>query len=211
MSKMMQAQRRLGRRTAIGVALLCALAATAVVVPPAGATTPAQGRILAKPCLDLHSYLSVASQKVGCIPFNTTIAIQCTDAGDKVAGPYGSSLVWDVTTYGGKTGYVPDAWVYTGTNNPVAPACAGKGKGRVVRSPCLKLRSSATEATATNVLTCVYDTFVITITCTKRGQAVLGPWGTSTLWDQTTFQNHTGFVPDAWVYTATRKPVAPSC
>ena len=118
-------------------------------------------------------------------------------------------MIWDVTTYAGRTGYVPDAFVFTGTNNPVAPACVGTGNGRIVHAPCLQLHTRASESSP--VTQCVPHASVITISCTTQGQGVAGPWGTSKVWDRTSYAGHSGFVPDAWVYTATAKPVAHAC
>jgi uncharacterized protein YraI len=186
----------------VGVALT--LAPTA-----ASAATSAHGRILAKPCLDMHSFTSVSTSTTQCIPHDATIDIRCTDVGDTVTGPYGASMIWDVTTYAAKTGYVPDALVYTGTNNPVAPACVGNGNGRVWHSPCLQLRARTTASGP--VRACVPKGQVVIINCMKQGQAVRGPWATSTVWDHTTYNGASGYLPDAWVYTATANPVARVC
>jgi hypothetical protein len=70
----------------------------------------------------------------------------------------------------------------------------------------LELHTRATEAGA--VVDCVPQYNVVTISCTAQGQAITGPWGTTRLWDRTSYANHTGFMTDAWVYTATANPVA---
>jgi hypothetical protein len=202
--------RRAAVRRTIGIVVAAgAFAVTAFAMPAAGAATAPHGRVLAKPCLNLNDSTYVYGKHLACIPYNTTIAIQCTDAGDQVRGPYGVSYIWDKTTYQGKTGYVADAMVYTGTNNPVAPSCLGKGMGRVIRTPCLRLRADPSQTAAS--FACVPYQTVIAIDCTKQGDAVTGPWATTKVWDHTTYGGRTGYVTDAWVYTGKIAPNAKPC
>ncbi|MER6360906.1 hypothetical protein [Kitasatospora sp. NPDC001527] len=67
-------------------------------------------------------------------PYNTGLSISCWLSGPAVQGPWGTSTVWDkVELYewpgAGASGFtfrtlaVPDAWVYTGSNDPVVPHC----------------------------------------------------------------------------------------
>src|SRR5262245_58390125 len=100
---------------AVATAGLFGVANSAVALPT--------GRILIKPCLNFHTDATYTSPQVGCIPYNTTVAIDCTKTGPSVTGPYGAENIWDHTTYAGKTGFVADAWVYTGHNGAVAPTC----------------------------------------------------------------------------------------
>jgi hypothetical protein len=86
---------------------------------PAAATS----RIIISPCLNLRSGANGSTRLIGCIPDGVTIGIQCTAQGNAVTGPYGTETIWDRTTYGGLTGYVSDAYVYTGTNSAVAGTC----------------------------------------------------------------------------------------
>ena len=79
--------------------------------------------MLASPCLNLRAGASGSTALIGCIPVNTIISIQCTAQGNAVTGPYGTETIWDRTSYGGQTGYVADAWVFTGTNGAAAPTC----------------------------------------------------------------------------------------
>jgi uncharacterized protein YgiM (DUF1202 family) len=204
-------RRHRGRRTlAIGIALAAfGSIGAGVVATPAGAAKTAHGRIIQKPCLDLNETAFVHGTKLACIPYNTTISIACADAGDQVRGPYGVTRIWDKTTYNSKTGYVADAWVYTGTNNSVAPSCLGPGKGRIVNSPCLRIRVAPSLSAAASV--CIPFNTVIVIDCTKQGEKVTGPWAPSTVWDHTTYGAATGYVPDARVYTGTSAPNAHSC
>ena len=60
--------------------------------------------------------------ELGCINAATTVYIYCTVESQMVGG----STVWDEIYYRtdwGTTGYIPDAYVYTGSNNAVMPSC----------------------------------------------------------------------------------------
>jgi hypothetical protein len=61
------------------------------------------------------------------------------------------------------------------------------------------------------VIGCIPYKTVIPINCTAQANAVTGPWGTETVWDQTTYNSQLGFVADAWVYTGRNVAVAPVC
>jgi uncharacterized protein YraI len=60
---------------------------------------------------------------VDCIPQNATVGIECTVQSNAVTGPYGTEDIWDRVTWNGRTGFVADAWVYTGHNGAVAGSC----------------------------------------------------------------------------------------
>ena len=106
---------------ALGIALavpfsLAASAGTATAAPT--------GRVIAQPCLNLRTSPSSGATVLGCIPYNTTITIACTENGSSMTGPYGTTTIWDKTTWSGKTGFVTDAYVYTGSNSAVADKCS---------------------------------------------------------------------------------------
>ena len=178
--------------------------------PGGSAPTVGSGRILISPCLNLRAGANGNTRLVGCIPVNTTIGIDCTAQGNAVTGPYGTETIWDHTSYNGTAGYVADAWVYTGKNGPVAPACgAAQPTGRILIAPCLNLRAGPNGNT--RLVGCIPQNTMINIQCTAQGNAVTGPYGTETIWDRTTYNGTTGFVADAWVYTGTNSAAAPSC
>ena len=70
-------------------------------------------------------------------PFGTRVWIDCYFTGPSVTGPYGTTDIWDdiagyiepgqsiVTVFSNPGTYAvaSDAWIYTGTNNPVVPHC----------------------------------------------------------------------------------------
>jgi hypothetical protein len=93
--------------------------------PPAPAPAPvyATGQIHISPCLNLRAGPHKDYALIGCVPDGTTIGIECVGYGNPVTGPWSTTSVWDRITYAGTTGYVADAYVWTGTDNPVAPAC----------------------------------------------------------------------------------------
>jgi hypothetical protein len=58
----------------------------------------------------------------GCIDAQVSVEIYCTAESQSVGG----STVWDEIYYAtdwGTTGYIPDYYVYTGTDNAVMPSC----------------------------------------------------------------------------------------
>jgi hypothetical protein len=94
-----------------------------VLVASAGSVSAAgSGRVIIQPCLNQRADANGGSTLVGCIPYNTTITIDCVKYGTSVTGPYGATTLWDHTTWG-SGGYVSDAYIYTGTNGAVAPVC----------------------------------------------------------------------------------------
>lgn len=105
---------------ALGVALVIPFGLNASAGPALAAPI---GRVIAQPCLNLRSSPSSSASVLTCIPYNKTITISCTMSGSSMTGPYGTTKLWDKTTWSGKTGYVTDAYVYTGTNGAVASTC----------------------------------------------------------------------------------------
>ena len=59
------------------------------------------------------------NRPVGSIKPGESVQIRCTAKGFAVTGPYGTSDLWDFVGIG----YVPDSYLYTGTNDPVASPC----------------------------------------------------------------------------------------
>lgn len=178
-------------------------------VSPVGGSGPSgnTGQVIASPCLNLRLGMSNGTPSIGCIPDGTTITVDCVLSGQSVTGPYGTENTWDHTSYNGQIGYVSDAWVYTGSNNPIAGSCGGNG---VAMQPgCLTMRAGPYDASS--AVGCVTQASPITIACTATGDSNTGPYGATTLWDQTSFNGATGFVTDAWVYTGTANPVAGTC
>ncbi|WP_166533689.1 hypothetical protein [Blastococcus xanthinilyticus] len=61
------------------------------------------------------------------LPHGTAVLIVCTTRGDVVVSPDGrGSDLWNyiAPTDLGPAGFIPDAWVYTGTDEPTRPECA---------------------------------------------------------------------------------------
>ena len=57
---------------------------------------------------------------VGAVPDGSTVTIVCQTSGTTVTGNYGPTSLWDRLE---DNTYVSDAWIFTGTNNMVAPPC----------------------------------------------------------------------------------------
>jgi hypothetical protein len=60
---------------------------------------------------------------IGNVPEGNDVSILCTTRGELVYGPFGPTDLWDRVAYNGQIGYVSDAFLWTGTNEPVAPSC----------------------------------------------------------------------------------------
>lgn len=59
-------------------------------------------------------------QVTGTIASGTQVTILCTARGTREKGPYGTTDLWDML---GQGKWISDSYVYTGTNNAVAPPC----------------------------------------------------------------------------------------
>jgi|HubBroStandDraft_1064217.scaffolds.fasta_scaffold12002_3 hypothetical protein len=176
-------------------------------LPGAGSSGGGSGQVLGSSCLGFYLGPDGTSPQIGCVPAGTTLTIDCVLNGQSVTGPYGSETTWDHTSYSGQAGFVSDAWIYTGSNSPVAGSCGGNGVAMV--QGCLTMRAGPYLASA--AVGCIAQAASFTIDCTATGDSVTGPYGASSLWDHTTYSGVSGFVPDANVYTGTANPVAGTC
>lgn len=134
-----------------GAALLAGPAAAATPCSGVGQAIPGGGGAVWNGCVDAseglnvraHAGLNPISSSDGVVftyPFGTKVQIDCYLPGPPVVGFDGSSTtVWDdvlsyelpgsstVTTWSNPPDgqYSSDAWIYTGTDNPVVPKCNG--------------------------------------------------------------------------------------
>lgn len=67
-----------------------------------------------------YTYSQYPGKQYRQIPDGGKVLITCQVRGAKVSGTYGTSRLWDQLRHGG---YVPDAYVYTGSDHRVAPPC----------------------------------------------------------------------------------------
>jgi hypothetical protein len=137
-------------------------------------------------------------------PMNSALWIVCYVNGQAISGPYGTSTIWDLSDDGY---YYTDAWLYTGSNNPVVPACAAK---------TVKIDSHATggvsghkgpdnsyAAGPTHAMNSA-----LSIVCYVNGQSIAGPYGTTNIWD---LSDDGYYYTDAWLYTGSNGAVVPHC
>ena len=178
------------------------------------------GRVLISPCLNLRAGPKGTTTLIGCVPVDTTINIACTASGNAVTGPYGTESTWDKTTYGGLTGYVADAWVYTGSSSPAAGSCSaqppapaptGYHTGRQVSVVSQATGGVSGHKGAANS----YATgpthpanSALWIVCHVSGQSISGPYGTETTWD---LGDDGYYYSDAWIWTGSNSAVVPAC
>ena len=108
---------------AAGVTMAVAVS-TVLLAPAASASSPTGTVHTSGSPLALRSSPSTSAGKLRDVASGTRITISCQATGSSVSGKYGTSRIWDKTTVGGKTGYVSDAYVYTGSDGRVAPNCS---------------------------------------------------------------------------------------
>jgi tRNA A-37 threonylcarbamoyl transferase component Bud32 len=91
-----------------------------------------RGFVLQQPSLEVRAEPVLSAPVTGYLPNETEVFIVCTTIGDVVEGPRGgggpsiSTPVWDkvrTSVDGTDIGFVPDAWVKTGTAEPQARTC----------------------------------------------------------------------------------------
>ena len=98
----------------------------------AGGDVPFRGFVLQQPSLEVRAEPALSASVTGYLPYESEVFIVCTMIGDLVDGPGaggGPSIVtpvWDkvrTAVDGADLGFVPDAWVKTGTAEPQAASC----------------------------------------------------------------------------------------
>ena len=125
----------------ISVALTTIAAIFGILVPlgvigpspsPAQPVGYFQGFVMGQVGLHVRTTPGLSGPVAASLQPGTTVFIVCTKKGDAVTGPgHGggtiTTRVWDyvrTATSAGPLGFVPDAWVNTGSVRPEAPICA---------------------------------------------------------------------------------------
>jgi uncharacterized protein YraI len=181
----------------------CALAAVALTVIVAPAADAAPGAVVIGGA-SVRSGPGTSFGVIRSLEAGTAVSFSCYATGTAVKGPYGTETTWDRLDSGG---FVPDALIYTGTNNPTAPKCSTlRGTGEVLTSSTLPVRSGVN--TASETLSTLAAGAIISFKCYTTGSAVSGHYGTETAWDRL---SSGGFVPDADIYTGSNTPTVPQC
>ncbi|WP_284990853.1 SH3 domain-containing protein [Arthrobacter sp. efr-133-TYG-120] len=112
---------RFKRVLAAGAITVALAAGSAVFAAPADAAT---GRLGKSYSLNVRSSPQVSASVVGTIPKGGSVNLLCYVRGANVQGPWGASNIWDrVDLGGGRIGYAADAFVITGSANPIVPPC----------------------------------------------------------------------------------------
>jgi tRNA A-37 threonylcarbamoyl transferase component Bud32 len=98
----------------------------------ANGEAPSRGFVLQQPSLEVRAEPVRSAPVIGFLPYQTEVFIVCTTIGEVVEGPGaggGPSIttpVWNkvrTALHGADLGFVPDAWVNTGTAQPQARTC----------------------------------------------------------------------------------------
>ena len=101
-------------------------------LPAADGDAPFRGFVLRQPSIEVRAEPMLSAPARGHLPYETEVFIVCTTIGDVVEGPGAgggpsiSTPVWDkvrTALDGADLGFVPDAWVKTGTAAPQAGTC----------------------------------------------------------------------------------------
>jgi murein DD-endopeptidase MepM/ murein hydrolase activator NlpD len=69
--------------------------------------------------LSVRSGPNTSNASIGSVPDGGTLRITCYRRGTSVTGTYGTSDIWNKVG----AGFVADAYLYTGSDQPVVPAC----------------------------------------------------------------------------------------
>jgi hypothetical protein len=69
------------------------------------------------------------------IPYGTLLNIQCVIPNGQSETGNDTTTIWDYVTYDGESGFVTDAWVFTGINSADAGICPGSPPGITTISP----------------------------------------------------------------------------
>ena len=72
--------------------------------------------------INVRTNPSTVSGVVGQVVQDQYVPIDCTQSGDSVTGPWGTTTLWDHIT-SPYTGYVSDMWVNTASGHPVVGSC----------------------------------------------------------------------------------------
>jgi uncharacterized protein YraI len=88
-----------------------------------------------------------------------------------------------------------------------SPASASVS-GRVITPAGTGLNVRSAPNTSAGVLRSVSSGSYVSFNCYVQGEAITGPYGTETLWDQL---DDGGYASDAWIYTGSNSAVVPQC
>jgi hypothetical protein len=109
--------------------MMVAIAALVIGGEPAhanccGSVSVVLAPVMAPGGVNIRSGPGTGYNVVGTLGYGQYAAIHCTTTGEWIQGPAGWTNIWDYSsTNSGAWGYITDAWLYTGTNDPVEPAC----------------------------------------------------------------------------------------
>jgi uncharacterized protein YraI len=108
------------RRAAARMGLVGVVAVAAIALS-AGTALAASGTVHTDSGLPLNvrSGPHTGSGVVGSVANGASVSIICQTYGDTVTGKYGTSNIWDKIS----SGYITDTYVYTGSDDLVAPLC----------------------------------------------------------------------------------------
>jgi hypothetical protein len=122
------------------LSLIAGLALAFVVESPAGAAT---GRVITGVInMNVKTGPGLGYASIALLPPGSVVSFSCYVEGQAVTSRYGTETAWDRLDSGG---YIPDAWVFTGSSAPIVPLCTGTG----VPTSTIRLAQGARSGTGT--------------------------------------------------------------
>ncbi len=111
---------------------------------PAHAEAAVQPRVKAPSGqVPMRSAPSVTAPSVGVLRNGAPVRISCQTTGSVVTGPYGTSRIWDRVG----NGYVPDAYVHTGSDSMITKRCQSTAKSTGSKADDTRTTVKSTKST----------------------------------------------------------------
>jgi uncharacterized protein YraI len=122
--------KRLNLRRIAGLGLVLATVGALAVGGAVAASAAATGTVkTAGDPLNVRRAPTAGATAVKTVANGASVAIDCQITGSSVTGTYGTSTLWDYVPALG--GYISDTYVYTGSDQRIAPDCGvGSGSGQ---------------------------------------------------------------------------------
>ena len=163
--------------------------------------------------VNIRSGPGASNALLGTVAANSTVSFHCFVAGERETGKYGTEDIWDALDSGG---YVADAFVFTGSNSAVVPACPSAQFGTGHYPVAWTGGGGAQPYSGTSTSTSpdggvLPDGLVVTVTCETTGQTLTDDKGfVSDLWDQL---NTGAYIPNVYIDTQVNGPTPglPTC
>ena len=211
---------------ALGMSMLLVVAG-AVFTAPTASADEFTATVFSAPGWDYANIRigpSLDDEVIDVVDAGAQISLGCWVTGDSAQGPYGISEVW--YRISGRSGYISDAMLYTGSDAPVTAPCSEPGtdtqtpiQGRPLEILVATVFSAPgwDYANVRNGPGIEYDVVVATVPsassvkvgCWFEGTIAEGPYGVSGLWYKAV--EFDGYINDAMINTGSDEPLTNEC